>query len=261
MKIEFDSHTDTAVDALAVFQAMQVYVQNAAGQMGLSTRPVPTQDYPTPPSDDNAPVDLGESPELDDTDETGRVPTVTGQLDSRGFPWDERIHAKSREGTGVLTEAGVWRAKRGVAKDFVATVEHEARAAGYGQTSLGETIPATPQAYEAAVMPPVPPTETAHTSSAPIMPENLGTVITTNPPQHTAPAIPQPPVTVPPSPPVDAAPESFSDFFTFLNGQAASDPTLMQRAVQATAALGLPGLAGLAQRSDLIPAVRQALGL
>ena len=59
-----------------------------------------------------------------DADETGDTPT-TATHDSTGLPHDARIHSTP----AVITAKGVWRAKRGVDKQLVATVEAELRGA------------------------------------------------------------------------------------------------------------------------------------
>lgn len=46
---------------------------------------------------------------------------VTPAVDSRGFPWDERIHASSK----AINADGTWRNKRGVDSDLLHTVEAE----------------------------------------------------------------------------------------------------------------------------------------
>ena len=59
-----------------------------------------------------------------DADETGDTPT-TATHDSTGLPHDARIHSTP----AALTSKGVWRAKRSVDKQLVATVESELRGA------------------------------------------------------------------------------------------------------------------------------------
>lgn len=60
-----------------------------------------------------------------------------GDLDSRGFPWDERIHAATK----TKTQDGVWKRKRGVDEALVKQVEG------------GEV---TPSFFPAAQVPPPP---------------------------------------------------------------------------------------------------------
>lgn len=68
---------------------------------------------------------------------------VSIELDKNGLPWDKRIHSDAAE---RLTQAGVWKKKRGAADDLVAKVEAELRAAlaaGGGAPAPGlATIPA-----------------------------------------------------------------------------------------------------------------------
>lgn len=77
----------------------------------------------------------------DEEDELEEVPAATKgpqlvqsgvELDTEGFPWDERIHSVNR----TKTDAGVWRVKKGVKPEDVATVR--------GQVAQVAAIPAAP---------------------------------------------------------------------------------------------------------------------
>ena len=61
------------------------------------------------------------------SDTTDNDTDVTGQVDSAGFPWDERIHS----GAKTTKADGTWTYKKG-ASSLVAAVEAELRAKGAG---------------------------------------------------------------------------------------------------------------------------------
>lgn len=81
---------------------------------------------------------------------------VTGQVDSAGFPWDERIHS----GAKTTKADGTWTYKKG-ASSLVAAVEAELRAKGHGVAA-----PAAP-VISAPVVPSL--TITAPVISAPVI--------------------------------------------------------------------------------------------
>lgn len=259
MRIEFDSNTSTALDALAVQAAMNIYLQNAKLIQGNTDGVIqPQPPTPTPQPERTAAEAFGEpepaSAEPQPTDENDEgddnTPQPAGALDSRGFPWDERIHSKTGSGGGALNKDGTWRGKRGVSNDLVKTVETELRAAGYGQASIGEALPATPEAYAAAAAPP-PPTVVPAQVVPPVV----------APPVVAPPVVPQPPAppVVTPSPaPVPAG--DFQSFWSELQTLGKTDPTVMQRAVAAAAKHGAT-LAGLNTSPHLIPAVRAELAM
>lgn len=87
---------------------------------------------------------------VDETEiEVANDTDVTGQLDSAGFPWDERIHSSTKS----KKDDGTWTARRG-AKNLVASVEAELRAKGFGAPAT--TTPAAPVATPAAPVAPAP---------------------------------------------------------------------------------------------------------
>ena len=78
-----------------------------------------------------------------------------GDVDSRGLPWDSRIHSSNKE----KGKDGVWRRRRGVSEEVEAQVEAELR----GQAEP-KKVPAfgsmAPEQYQAVVTPaPMPTTE------------------------------------------------------------------------------------------------------
>ena len=84
-----------------------------------------------------------------DADETGDTPT-TATHDSTGLPHDARIHSTP----AVITTKGVWRAKRGVDKQLVVSVESELRGADTTAEQPPAEQPATPPAAAPAPVAP-----------------------------------------------------------------------------------------------------------
>jgi hypothetical protein len=83
------------------------------------------------------------------------------ELDASGYPWDERINAK----TQTKTAAGVWKLLKGVDKDLVPQVREELKAAGYGPQATATTeTPSTP------VTTPSKPTMPDNSPSVPLKP-------------------------------------------------------------------------------------------
>ena len=100
-------------------------------------------------------------PPAAEADETGDTPT-TATHDSTGLPHDARIHSTP----AALTSKGVWRAKRGVDKQLVATVEAELR----GAPAATEQPPAVAAPAVAAPAVGVNEARTATTPGLPTMP-------------------------------------------------------------------------------------------
>jgi hypothetical protein len=80
-------------------------------------------------------------PEVDTLPQPEPEPEVdtlpTPDVDSRGLPWDERIHA----GTKVLNVDGTWRNKRGVDKNLLAQVEAELQGEHITEPEVATPIP------------------------------------------------------------------------------------------------------------------------
>ena len=100
---------------------------------------------------DNAPAAADDT----DTADSDTTVDVTGQLDSAGFPWDERIHSSKK----TQKSDGTWTARKGAAA-LIPGVEAELRAAGYG----GGAAPV------AAPVAPVTTAPVAPVTTAPVMP-------------------------------------------------------------------------------------------
>lgn len=149
---------------------------------------------PPPPA---PPADGAPAPASNPAPSTGPAAPATGpaaavELDSTGLPWDARIHATGKDGKGVLTAKGPWRAKRGLNQLTAHKIEAELRAAL-----------AAPGAPTAA--PPPPPAETP---AARTMREAVAEGLIPSPPAPAAATPPPPPAPAPvaaPPPPASAA--------------------------------------------------------
>ena len=69
-------------------------------------------------------------------------PFIT-DVDTRGYPWDERIHASSK----ALNTDGSWRYRRGVEKETINAVEMELK--GFSEPTTPVVVPAVPPVVEA----------------------------------------------------------------------------------------------------------------
>ena len=154
------------------------------------------------------------------------APAASVELDSKGLPWDERIHASTKS----KLASGEWKNKRGVPPERVTSVEAELRA------SLG-AAPA-PLAVAAAPLPPVAPIAT---TLAPAVPVGASSPITT----------PLPPV----APAVSADPVDFTQLMPRVSAAVAGGvlpPTALNEACVAN---GLPSIVGLQQNPAYVPLV------
>lgn len=141
----------------------------STGSVNVPTPPAPTAGTPAVPSAPAATTNLAAGVEVD----------------SRGFPWNERIHASTKS----RNDDGTWRQMRNIEKKspgLVAQVEAEMRAQGYLEPVPNAGTPAAPT-------PPVPQPPAA----APAVPA---------PPVPQAPTVPTPPAPPVPQPPAAAAP-------------------------------------------------------
>jgi hypothetical protein len=181
------------------------------------------------------------------------------QLDSRGLPWDRRIHASTK----AINSDGTWRNMRGVDKDLLASVEQELRDVQALPVPTPETPPTWPFATVGGVVS-LDGAGGADMSSAQAVVD-----------MPTAPAAPVPPVPAPPAyanaathngvltitpvatPPVTGAvPTTFIQLMSQHITPRLVDGTLTQeRLQQIVQSIGLPHLAALGPRPDLIPAV------
>ena len=102
----------------------------------LPNVPSATASFPTAPNALHAPTSQPVAPT---PDQGPRIPTARIGLDSRNIPWDERVHASTKE----ITADGSWRKSRGVSKELVKQIEEELKA----ETTVRQTV---------TIVPPVP---------------------------------------------------------------------------------------------------------
>lgn len=191
-----------------------------AAPLALSTPAIAAASTVAPPPPANtAPI----------TTTPGVASSVAGvDLDAKGFPWDNRIHA----GTKRKNADGSWTAKRGVDPALVATVEAELR----------QVMGAAPAAPLAPAVPAPPPT-------APIAP------VVVSAPQVTAPPAP---AVVPAAPAGEVPADARAQFVALvgrasaaIQGQKVTQAEVNQCCVDA----GVPALPLLANRLDLVAQV------
>lgn len=102
---------------------------------------------------------------VDDEETEGEAPNAAApELDSKGLPWDERIHASTK----TTTADGTWKFKRGVDKALVVQVANELRAATGAVTP--PPPPPAPTETVAAPPPPPPPAPVTETAAPPAPP-------------------------------------------------------------------------------------------
>ncbi len=177
------------------FDSMDELAAFVAGKTGaIATPVVQTPAMPVPSNDD----------EDDHGEQNHQAPNV----DSAGFPWDERIHAPSK----ATNKDGTWRKKKKLDDAFVASVEAELKAGGQAPMPQ-QPAPAPQPPVQQQPAPPMPPVD----QTPPPMQQPVTPVTNAPPmppvdqtPQQPAPA-PQPPVQQQPAP----APEGM-DFHTFM---------------------------------------------
>lgn len=134
MKIEISLDTKDAAD-LAALMALMRGLDDSRTLTGGVERP--TRAYPTegPPIVNAATIEALEAARDGDVESFPDVPALMAELnnpegapdvDSRGLPWDERIHASTKATNGD----GSWRNKRGVDKALLEAVEAELAGSG-----------------------------------------------------------------------------------------------------------------------------------
>ncbi len=170
-------------------------------------------------------------------------PAASGERDSKGMPWDGRIHASSK----AKVADGSWRYKRGVDDTVIAPIEAEIRAAlGAPAVAVGGAAPAFgahpffEQPAPAAAVPP-----------API-------------PAAPAPVVAPPPaasVAVPVPPPAAIAGMTYDMLMAALPPKIVSGELTAAQMQEACEQYGVPSIAALAQRPDLVPFIAAALRL
>lgn len=122
----------------------------------------------------------------------GNTPTGS-TVDSRGIPWDARIHSSNKETVG----GGVWRKRRGVEDSVVATVEAELRGSSPAPVKTAPPFGSMTQEQYKAVVQPAPMPTTEHRVA---LPEQGGVLNTMQAPAPVTPMFAPPtPVALPPN--------------------------------------------------------------
>lgn len=121
------------------------------------------------------------------------LPTVVGELDSRGVPWDARIHA----GTKTKLDTGAWRYKRGVQDPEIEAVEAQIAPHATKAKKVSPFGGMSETQYQAHVAPQAP--------VAPPMP-TTNNVVHMPPAVHQSAPVQAPPVVAEPVPVPQAAP-------------------------------------------------------
>ena len=236
--VAFGGHGSPALDADAA-KLNAVFGQGAAGPTLADVGLAPAAAFGVPPAPlaVSIPAIAGAStvaPPLPAntapiTTTPGVASSVAGvDLDAKGLPWDNRIHA----GTKRKNADGSWTAKRGVDPALVAAVEAELR----------QVMGAAPAAPLASAVPAPPPT-------APIAP------VVASAPQVTAPPAPAvAPAAAPGEVPADARAQFVAlvgRASAAIQGQKVTQAEVNQCCVDA----GVPALPLLANRLDLVAQV------
>lgn len=154
------------------------------------------------------------------------APAASVELDSKGLPWDERIHASTKS----KLASGEWKNKRGVPPERITAVEAELRA------SLGAApAPLAPVAAAA----PLPPVAPIATTPAPAAPVGASSPTTT---------------TLPPAAPV-VDPADFTQLMPRVSAAVAGGVLPATALNDACVANGLPSIVGLQQNPAYVPLV------
>lgn len=173
-------------------------------------------------------------------------PAASGSVerDANGMPWDGRIHASTK----AKVADGTWRYKRGVDDTVIKPIEAELRAAAAAPAPVGSAFAPHPFLAPEATQPPV------AAAVAPVPP----------PP---APAAPPPVVAPPPVAPV-AVPvagttgiTSYETLMAALPNKIVSGELTATQLQQACEMFGVPSIAALQGRPDLVQSVAAALRL
>lgn len=99
-----------------------------------ATIPAPVPPAPTPASTVSAPmVPVHTAP-----------PASTAELDTKGLPWDERIHSSGKS----LLKDGTWRYKGGIPPERIAAVEAELRGASIATAAQTPDVAPDPDTFE-----------------------------------------------------------------------------------------------------------------
>ena len=160
-------------------------------------------------------------------------------LDAKGFPWDNRIHA----GTKRKNADGSWTAKRGVDPALVVQVEAELRQVMGAPSSplVASTVPSAPTPPLATAAPVTVSLPTASVSPA---------------------VVPPPPAPVPAAPGAEVGQDPRAQFVALIGRASAAiqaGKVTQEEINQACQAVGVPALPLLANRLDLVATVAASI--
>jgi hypothetical protein len=161
------------------------------------------------------------------------------------MPWDGRIHASSK----AKVADGSWRYKRGVDDTTIAPIEAEIRAALAAPVG-GSPAFAPHPFYEPA--PVVAPPQAAAVAAIPAAPIPAAPAPVVAPPPAAPVAVPVPPVT---------AITTYDTLMAALPPKIVSGELTAAQMQEACEQYGVPSIAALAQRPDLVPFIAAMLKL
>jgi len=199
----------------------------------LDISPAPTTAFAQPAAIVPPPVTTAVPPTVS--------PAASVERDAKGMPWDGRIHASSK----AKVADGSWRYKRGVDDTTIAPIEAEIRAALAAPVG-GSPAFAPHPFYEPApaVVAPPPPVATAPIPAAP------APVVA--PPPAAPVAVPVPPVT---------SITTYDTLMAALPPKIVSGELTAAQMQEACEQYGVPSIAALATRPDLVPFIAATLKL
>lgn len=175
----------------------------------------------------------------------GDVPSV--ELDSKGLPWDERIHASTK----AKIASGAWKAKRGVEDALVTQVEAELRAVAAGLVASGGLVAFVHNAPGANDPDPV--ATIVHAAPDPVAAFGGGAVAPV-PLPIAPPAAPSAPA-APVAPLASADPTTFEQLMLRVSPAVASGLLPPQALQAACAGSGLASIVALQQQPAMVPMV------
>ena len=179
IKLEIPAEPEYQAAAAAFFN---VLTGEGVDHNAITTTPKkePIEETPPPPpppsasqaaSDDGEQevvITKGNDPESLFQDNADAADTV--ELDSAGFPWDERIHSSNHKKLATGKLAGTWQRRRGVADELVAEVEAELLAnlpAASEEPLADDNVVDASEAFKQTENTPPPPPPPAQTTTPP----------------------------------------------------------------------------------------------
>lgn len=179
-------------------------------------------------------------------------PAAGVERDSKGMPWDGRIHSATK----AKVADGSWRYKRGSGETYINQVEAEIRAA---QAAPVPTVHAvTPAGIGEHVAPTGGPAFAPHPfyDTPALAAATPAPAVVATPPVAAPVAVP-----VPPAAPVTTGVTTYDALMAALPPKIVSGELSATQMQQACEAYGVPSIAALASRPDLVPFIAAALRL